>query len=26
MIWRGAHVYEGYAWLPKMKRLHAEVR
>jgi hypothetical protein len=25
LIWRGALAYEGYAWLPKMKRLHAEV-
>jgi hypothetical protein len=25
LIWRGAQVYEGYAWLPKMKRLQAEV-
>jgi hypothetical protein len=25
MIWRGAYVYPGYAWLPNMKRLHAEV-
>jgi hypothetical protein len=26
LIWRAAAVYEGYAWLPKMTRLHAEVR
>jgi hypothetical protein len=25
LIWRAATVYEGYSWLPKMKRLHAEV-
>lgn len=25
LIWRGALVYEGYDWLPKMKRLHVEV-
>ncbi len=25
LIWRAATVYEGYAWLPKMTRLHAEV-
>jgi hypothetical protein len=25
LIWRGACVYPGYSWLPKMKRLHAEV-
>jgi hypothetical protein len=25
LIWRAATVYEGYGWLPKMKRLHAEV-
>jgi hypothetical protein len=26
LIWRAATTYEGYAWLPKMTRLHAEVR
>jgi hypothetical protein len=26
VIWRGALGYEGYRWLPKMMRLHAEVR
>lgn len=26
IIWRGAQAYEGYAWLPKMRRLQAEVR
>ncbi|MDO8334622.1 MAG: DUF2169 domain-containing protein [Nitrosomonas sp.] len=26
LIWRGALDYEGYSWLPKMKRLHAEVQ
>jgi hypothetical protein len=26
LIWRAATVYEGYSWLPKMTRLHAEVR
>ncbi|HEX7241522.1 MAG TPA: DUF2169 domain-containing protein, partial [Longimicrobiaceae bacterium] len=25
LVWRASTVYEGYAWLPKMKRLHAEV-
>jgi hypothetical protein len=25
LIWRAAVVYEGYSWLPKMTRLHAEV-
>jgi hypothetical protein len=25
LIWRGACVYEGYSWLPQMKRLEAEV-
>ncbi len=25
LIWRGAQVYEGYSWLPQMKRLNAEV-
>jgi hypothetical protein len=25
LIWRAATVYEGYSWLPKMTRLHAEV-
>ena len=25
LIWRGALAYEGYDWLPQMKRLHAEV-
>jgi hypothetical protein len=25
LIWRGAQLYEGYTWWPKMKRLHAEV-
>jgi hypothetical protein len=25
LIWRGGCVYEGYSWLPKMKRLEAEV-
>ncbi len=25
LIWRGACVYPGYGWLPRMKRLHAEV-
>jgi hypothetical protein len=25
LIWRGSQTYEGYAWLPKMKRLQAEV-
>ncbi|MEO7650657.1 MAG: DUF2169 domain-containing protein [Bryobacteraceae bacterium] len=25
LIWRGACVYEGYAWLPRMKTLRAEV-
>jgi hypothetical protein len=25
LIWRGSTVYEGYSWLPKMQRLHAEV-
>lgn len=26
LIWRAAIVYEGYAWLPNMTRLHAEVQ
>jgi hypothetical protein len=26
LVWRAVHVYEGYAWLPKMKRLQVEVR
>lgn len=26
LVWRAAVPYEGYAWLPKMTRLHAEVR
>jgi len=25
LVWRAATVYDGYAWLPKMTRLHAEV-
>ncbi|HYR91349.1 MAG TPA: DUF2169 domain-containing protein [Terriglobia bacterium] len=25
LIWRGACVYEGYSWLPQMKKLQAEV-
>jgi hypothetical protein len=25
LVWRGAQTYEGYGWLPKMRRLHAEV-
>lgn len=25
LIWRAAIPYEGFAWLPKMKRLHVEV-
>ncbi len=25
MIWRGGCVYEGYSWLPQMKRLNAEI-
>jgi hypothetical protein len=25
LIWRGALPYEGYSWLPQMKRLNAEV-
>jgi hypothetical protein len=25
IVWRGAHAYPGYHWLPKMTRLHAEV-
>jgi hypothetical protein len=25
MIWRGAHRYDGYRWLSKMTKLHAEV-
>ena len=25
LIWRGACVYEGYSWLPQIKKLHAEV-
>lgn len=25
LIWRAAQPYPGYAWLPKMTRLHAEV-
>ncbi len=24
LIWRGATVYDGYSWFPKMKRLYAE--
>lgn len=26
LIWRGAQTYEGYRWLSKMTRLHAEVQ
>ena len=26
MVWRGAHPYPGWDWLPEMKRLNAEVR
>ena len=26
LIWSGAQTYEGYSWLPKMTRLHAEVQ
>ena len=26
IVWRGAQVYPGYQWLPKMTRLHAEVQ
>lgn len=26
LIWRASTVYGGYAWLPQMKRLHAEVQ
>jgi hypothetical protein len=26
LVWRASRVYEGYHWLPQMKRLHAEVR
>ena len=26
LIWRGATVYDGYSWFPKMKRLYAEAR
>ena len=25
LIWRSSCVYEGYAWLPQMKRLEVEV-
>lgn len=25
LVWRGAYPYEGYGWLAKMTRLHAEV-
>lgn len=25
LVWRAAAAYDGYAWLPKMTRLHAEV-
>jgi hypothetical protein len=25
LVWRAATAYEGYTWLPKMTRLHAEV-
>ncbi len=25
LVWRAATVYDGYAWLPKMTRLHAAV-
>lgn len=25
LIWQGSLVYEGYSWLPKMTRLHAEI-
>jgi hypothetical protein len=25
LVWRGALVYEGYSWLPQMKKLDAEV-
>lgn len=25
LVWRASTVYPGYAWLPKMTRLHAEV-
>ena len=25
LVWRAALPYEGYAWLPQMTRLHAEV-
>jgi len=25
LIWRGACIYEGYSWYPKMKRLYAQV-
>jgi hypothetical protein len=25
LIWRGSCVYEGYSWLPQMKKLYAEV-
>jgi hypothetical protein len=25
LVWRGARPYEGYAWLPKLTRLEAEV-
>ena len=25
LIWRAACIYEGYAWLPQMKKLQAEV-
>jgi hypothetical protein len=26
LVWRAATPYEGYSWLPKMKRLHVEVQ
>jgi hypothetical protein len=26
LVWRGACAYEGYGWLPRMTRLHAEVQ
>jgi hypothetical protein len=26
LIWRAATVYEGYNWLPKMTRLHADIQ
>jgi hypothetical protein len=25
LIWRGAQTYEGFGWLPKMTKLHAEI-